>query len=81
MYPRLAGVLYRLLSMLAVLGREQVSNVMSHVICQHGRMSGLRTLQCSAWRAAAGVQNWVETGDIRWLIRDKSGEVTRQTPL
>ena len=36
--------LKRLLSRLAVLGLEQVSNVVPHVVCQHGRMSWLRTL-------------------------------------
>ena len=62
---RLAGFRYRFLSMLAVLGLEQVSNVMSHVICQHGRMSGLRTLQCKACRAVTGVHNWVNTRALR----------------
>lgn len=51
---RLAGFLHRLLSVLAMLGLsmfamlEQVPNVVSHVICQHGRMSRLRALQRTA---------------------------------
>lgn len=59
---RLAGFLHGLLSVFAVLGLsvlavlEQVPNVVSHVICQHGRVSRLRALQCKAWSGASGVQ-------------------------
>lgn len=62
---RLAAFLHRLLSVSAVLGLsmlavlEQVPNVVSHVICQHGRVSRLRALQCTAWRAETGVPNWI----------------------
>lgn len=42
---RLAGFLKRFLNRLAMLGLEQVSNVVPHVVCQHSRMSWLRTLQ------------------------------------